>query len=84
LVEDLAPSIEQAGLVKDHVQVEVERSLRNAGIKALTQEECLKTPGEPYLYIILNLNPIRSVGEYYSYSIDIGVIQNVAFSGLLS
>jgi hypothetical protein len=65
LVEDLPPEVEQ------------ELKLRTAGIKTLTQEECLKTPGEPYLYININLNSLNTEGDIYSHSIDIGLIQNV-------
>ncbi len=77
LVEDLAPEIETSGLTRDKLQGQIEQKLKNAKIKVLTQEECLKTPGEPYLYIILNANAIRPKGDAYAYSIDIGLIQNV-------
>ncbi len=77
LVEDLAPEIEKGGLTRDKLQGQIEQKLKDAKIKILTQEECLKTPGEPYLYIILNANAIRPKGDAYAYSIDIGLIQNV-------
>jgi hypothetical protein len=77
LIEDLGADIERLGLIKSELQTDVEAKLRKAGIKVLTQEECLKTPGEPYLYLNININTGKLGDEKYSYSIDIGVIQNV-------
>jgi hypothetical protein len=64
-------------LTKTRLQADVELKLRTAGIKTLTQEECFKTPGEPYLYLNINLNTLKTETDHYAYSIDIGLIQNV-------
>jgi hypothetical protein len=77
LIEDLGSDIERLGLIKSQLQTDVEATLRKAGIKVLTQEECYKTPGEPYLYLNININTGKLGDDKYSYSIDIGVIQNV-------
>ena len=77
LIEDLEPEIERSGLTKNQIQKDVEGRLREAGIKTLTQEEASKTPGEPYLYVNINLNAGKPGDETYSYSVDIGVIQGV-------
>jgi hypothetical protein len=77
LVEDLAPEIEREGLVKDQLQKSVEEKLRSAGIKVLTQEEAVKTLGEPYLYVNVNINFAKGEEERCSYSIDLALIQNV-------
>lgn len=77
LIEDLGADIERLGLIKNQLQADVEATLRKAGIKVLTQEECYKTPGEPYLYLNININTGKLGDDKYSYSIDIGVIQNV-------
>jgi len=77
LVEDLGSDIERLGLTKAQLTVDTETKLRKAGIKVLTQEECLQTPGEPYLYVNININTGKPGDDKYSYSIDIGVIQNV-------
>jgi hypothetical protein len=76
LVEDLIPEVERSGLTKNRLQTFVETRLRKAGIKVLTQEECFATPGEPYLYVNINLNTGKAGDEICAYSIDIGVIQN--------
>lgn len=78
LIEDLPPEMQQEGLTKTRLQADVEQKLRTAGIKPLTQEECFKTPGEPYLYLNINLNSLKTEVDHYAFSIDIGVIQNVS------
>ncbi len=80
LVEDPAPEVEQAGLAKDRLQKGIEEKLRGAGIKVLTQAEATQTPGEPYLYINVNLTFPKGEGEMCSYSIDISLIQNVTLA----
>lgn len=77
LIEDLGPEIEAMGLTKNQLQTDVEAKLRKAGIEVLTQEECFRTPGEPYLYLNINLNTGKTGDDKCSYSIDIGVIQDV-------
>jgi hypothetical protein len=77
LVEDFAPEVEREGLVKNQIQKDVENKLRAGGMKVLTQEEAVKTPGEPYLYVNLNVNFPKNEEEVCSYSIDIALIQNV-------
>ncbi|MGD0916539.1 MAG: hypothetical protein ABSB22_08775 [Thermodesulfobacteriota bacterium] len=78
LVEQLSPEVEKEGLVKNRLQTEAELKLRMAGIKVLTKEECLKMPGEPYLYININVNIARTESDIYPYSIDVLLIQKVS------
>ncbi len=80
LVEDLAPEAEQAGLAKESLQKGVEEKLRAAGIRVLTQDEAALTPGEPYLYVNVNVTFSKGEGETCSYSIDIALIQNVTLA----
>jgi hypothetical protein len=77
LVEDVPPELEREGLTKDRLQGSVELKLRTAGIKPFTEEECRNAPGEPYLYININLNTLKPGSNIYSYGIDIGLIQDV-------
>ncbi|MGH2359408.1 MAG: hypothetical protein ACRDGM_02550 [bacterium] len=51
LVEHLEPTIERDGLRRDQIRTDVELRLRQAGIPVPTEEERLRTPGTPYLYI---------------------------------
>jgi len=78
LIEQLAPEIEREGLIKNQLQIEVELKLKMAGIKVLTKEECLKTPGEPYLYININVNTAKTESDIYPYSIDVLLMQKVS------
>ena len=77
LIEDLPSEVLQEGLTKTRLHADVELKLRTAGIKTLTQDECFKTPGEPYLYVNINLSTLKAESDHYAYSIDIGLIQNV-------
>jgi hypothetical protein len=77
LVEDLASEVEGEGLAKSVLQKEIEDRLRAAGIRVLTQEETTQTPGEPYLYVNVNVTLSKGEEEACSYSIDLALIQNV-------
>lgn len=78
LVEHLTPEAEQGGLTKSQLQIEVEQKLRKAGIRVLTREECRKSPGEPYLYVNVNVNTTKTENDIYPYSIDLLLIQKVS------
>ena len=78
LVEQLASEVEKEGLIKNQLQTEVELKLRMAGIKVLTREEALKTPGEPYLYVNINVNTAKTESDIYPYSIDLLLMQKVS------
>ena len=77
LVEKLAPEIEKEGLVRDKLQAEVELQLRAAGIKVLTKEALGKAPGEPVLYINVNVNTAKTEADIFPYSIDAVLLQKV-------
>ena len=51
LVEDIAPDAERDGLSRNQLQADVERTLRQAGIHVLSDEERLHTPGNPTLSV---------------------------------
>jgi hypothetical protein len=78
LVEKLPPEIEQEGLKREQLQMEVESKLRAAGIKVLTKEEAFNTPGEPFLYVNLNVNIAKTESDIYPYSIDLLLVQKVS------
>ncbi len=77
LVEDLNPEVERSGLTKAGLQKEVEGWLRAAGIRILSEGEAAQVPGDPYLYLNLNISLPKREEEPCAYSIDIGLIQNV-------
>jgi len=51
LVESIEPEVEKYGLRRQALQTDTELQLRQYGIKVLTREESLSTPGGPVLYI---------------------------------
>src|SRR5713101_5220756 len=51
VVEDIHPDAEEDGLISSQVQTDVALTLRQAGIRLLTQKEWLTTPGSPLLYV---------------------------------
>ena len=55
VVEELGSEVERAGLTETQLQTDVELRLRKAGIRVLTYEERVGTPGRPSLYINVNV-----------------------------
>lgn len=55
LVEYILPEVEKYGLTRQALQTDTELQLRQYGIKVLTEEEMLSTPGMPCLYINVNV-----------------------------
>ena len=78
LVEKLPLEVEQEGLKRDQLQMEVESKLRTAGIKVLTKEEASGASGKPYLYININVNIAKTESDIYPCSIDMLFIQKVS------
>lgn len=78
VVEKIQPEAERDGLTKSQLQVGVELELRKSGIKVLTKEERLSTPGGPYLYVNVNLRK-SSVGVY-GISIKVELYQELILS----
>ncbi len=78
LVEKLPPEVEQQGLKRNELQKAVESKLQKAGIKVLTRAGSLAAPGEPYLYINVNVNIAKTESDIYPYSIDLLFTQKVS------
>jgi hypothetical protein len=74
-VEDLNPEIEQDGLTTNQIKGDVERKLRLAGIKVLSQEEWKKEKGSPYLYV--NAHIMKVMNGVYVFNITTAFIQEV-------
>jgi hypothetical protein len=78
LVENLPPEVEKEGLNRDQLQKTIESKLRKAGIKVFSKEEAFQTPGEPHLYVNINVNIAKTESDIYPYSIDLLLIQRVS------
>ena len=75
-VEDFIVKETLAGFVTDTFRSDVELKLRLAGIKVLTEQELLKEPGAPHLYVtvsVMHENP----GEKASFGVDVKLRQLV-------
>jgi hypothetical protein len=55
-VEDLSDASKKMNLAKEDIQTDVELKLRLAGIRVLTEQEGLKLPGNPWLYVLVNVS----------------------------
>jgi len=53
LVESPQPHVERLGLTAEAVRIDTQLSLRQYGIKVLTHEDAVMTPGRPSLYILV-------------------------------
>lgn len=58
VVEEMRPEAEKYGLSEQSLQTDVELRLRQYGVRVFSQEESMRTPGRPWLYV--NVNPLMS------------------------
>jgi hypothetical protein len=76
-IEDLTSEVERAGLTKQQLQTDVELRLRHAGIRVLTSEERLGTPGLPWLYINVTVK-LRPESELAAFNINVELNQDAS------
>lgn len=83
VVEDLQPNIMkykrqvlESGLSRDTLKSDTGRLLQKSGIRVLTWEEMLRTPGRPILYI--NVNTHESERYWYGYDVRVELRQVVS------
>ncbi len=71
IMEDLQPSIQKyaskTGLAKEDLKADIERRLTEKGIRILSRDEWVRTPGTPVLYVSVNTHET----EKYWYAYDI-------------
>ena len=80
VVEGPGPEGERLGLSKNQIKTDVERRLRKAGIRVLTNQEQVETPGTPHLYVKISAS-INKMG-IFDYSINVDLIEIVTpFTG---
>jgi len=80
LVEELGSYLENDGLNRDQIKTDVELKLRMAGIKVLTQAECFKLPGTPYLYInIASVGAKEPFPHTFAYNAEVSLYQQGRF-----
>jgi hypothetical protein len=74
LVEALRPEVERLGLNRAQIETDVELRLRKAQVRVLTKEESHKTPGNPFLYVHLNVGVGTNI---CAFSIYVGLNEEV-------
>ena len=71
IVEEMQPNIQKyavkPGLTKEQLQKDIELRLKEKGIKTLSRDEWVKTPGKPILHVSVNTHET----EKYQYAYDI-------------
>jgi hypothetical protein len=55
VVEELPDGAKALGLTKEATQTDVELKLRLAGMRVVTKSEWFRLPGNPYLYVTINM-----------------------------
>jgi len=75
IVEEMQPNIQKyaakAGLTKEQLQKDIELRLTEMGIKALSRDEWMKTPGKPVLYVSVNTHEAERYWYAYDVKIDL-------------
>jgi hypothetical protein len=71
-IEPLPDGATVLGLTEEAIQTDVELKLRLAGLRVVTQSEWLQLPGQPYLYVKINV----STGSQAA-NVDVELCQNV-------
>lgn len=80
IVEDLQPNLQKyvrrQELSKEEVLKQVEAQLRAGGVRVLTREEWLQTPGRPVFYVNINTHEHHK----YQFAYDVRTeVQQIAF-----
>jgi hypothetical protein len=78
VVEPLSPQIENKELTTDQLQKDAEAKIRTAGMKILSKEEFLRTPGKPYLYVNVNISILRTQITRYIFYVRVEFNQEVS------
>ena len=77
-VEGLEPEVEQLGLTSEALRTDTERQLRQYGIKVLSHQEQLATPGMPCFYVNVNVKGAETVLPIMAVSIQVELQQHVS------
>ena len=73
LVAELKDDIKQAGLTGSILKTDVELKFRKAGIRILTRDEALLTPGKPHLFVQVRAIKLKSPrGLFYLALVSFG------------
>ena len=81
-IEGITPAVQASGLSQERVRTDAEKSLREAGIQVLSEQEWQKTPDRPILSIQLRTYRYPGIkeedGALCAYSVDVRFFQGVS------
>ncbi len=79
VIEELQPNIQKYapkfGLQKEQIKADVESALKKGGVSVFTYDQWLKSPGRPFLYIVINTHEYEKY--WYAYDIRVQLRQKV-------
>lgn len=75
VIEEIDPEAQKDGLKRENLSDIVSQSLSGAGIKVLSGTQANASSGAPSLFV--NLNTIKHSGGVYSFTVYLGLEQNV-------
>ena len=76
LVSSIEPEIEKYGLTSQGLKTDTELQLRQYGIKVLTREERLSTPGAPCLYVNVYVSTTEEI-PFFGVAMDVELCESV-------
>ncbi len=76
VVEEVTPDAKEIGLTPEILEKDVKAKLKEAGIRVVSQEEWLKLPGSPYLYLQTSVVKVDRAGNY-AFTVAASVLQDV-------
>lgn len=65
------------GLSKIQIKSDVEKQLRNAGIRVLTEKEWRNAASHPQLYVEVNGSKVQDNWKFYTFAVNVHLMQDV-------
>ena len=79
---NLSEEVTKDGLTLSQITTDVEFALQQAGVPLLPQDIWQNTPGRPFLQVYIESVKIQDNWKFYTYSIQLHLVQDVALSRL--
>jgi hypothetical protein len=76
-IEHLSPEAKQEGLVESDIRKDLERKLRDAGVRVLTTQDLAKEPGRPTLYLNVAIYQTRDI-PFCTYNTTLALNQDAS------
>ncbi len=73
-VQGLTEGAKKVGLTTEQIQTEAEDKLKQLGVRVISEEEGLRLPGSPVLYVNISVHK-RTRTPAFVYHVDVGILQ---------